>query len=132
LRRRTANPGRSLAQTPRPRSFAIDSFGTRSDLYDPPRTDGKQHETLCTVATTATVIAALASGAAAKERLQKLSAGQIRAKMAGMELTNGVHWRELYGAGRHHHERLDGTGKTVELRREGLRPLQGVIELGRK
>jgi hypothetical protein len=41
-------------------------------------------------------IAVLASGAAAEERLQKLSAGQIRAKIAGMELTDEVHWRELY------------------------------------
>jgi hypothetical protein len=42
-------------------------------------------------------VAALASGAAAEEKLQKLSAGQIRAKIAGMELTDEVHWRELYG-----------------------------------
>lgn len=54
---------------------------------------------LGTAVTAATVLAALASGAAAEEKLQKLSAGQIRAKMAGMELTDGVHWRELYGRG---------------------------------
>ena len=54
---------------------------------------------LGTAVTAATVVAALASGAAAEEKLQKLSAGQIRAKMAGMELTDGVHWRELYGRG---------------------------------
>ena len=35
--------------------------------------------------------------AAAQEKLQKLSAGQIRTKIAGMELTDEVHWRELYG-----------------------------------
>ena len=44
-------------------------------------------------------VAALASGAAAEEKHQKLSAGQIRAKIAGMKLTDEVHWRELYGRG---------------------------------
>ena len=114
---------------------------------------------LGTAVTAATVVAALASGAAAEEKLQKLSAGQIRAKMAGMELTDEVHWRELYGRGgtvtsdsmgrkRTGKWRVEKdqlciefdkdppakcyevwmSGKTVELRREGLMPLQGVIE----
>jgi hypothetical protein len=87
------------------------------------------------------------------------------AKMAGMELTDGVHWRELYGRGgtvtsdsmgrkRTGKWRVEKdqlciefdkdppakcyevwmSGRTVELRRESLMPLQGVIEqpLGRK
>ena len=114
---------------------------------------------LGTAVTAATVVAAFASGAADEEMLQKLSAGQIRAKMAGMELTDGVHWRELYGRGgtvtsdsmgrkRTGKWRVEKdqlciefdkdppakcyevwmSGKTVELRREGLMPLQGVIE----
>ena len=114
---------------------------------------------LGTAVTAATVVAALASGAAAEEKLQKLSAGQIRAKIAGMELTDQVHWRELYGRGgtvtsdsmgrkRTGKWRVEKdqlciefdkdppakcyevwmSGKTVELRREGLMPLQGVIE----
>ena len=114
---------------------------------------------LGTAVTAATVVAALASGAAAEEKLQKLSAGQIRPKMAGMKLTDGVHWRELYGRGgtvtsdsmgrkRTGKWRVEKdqlciefdkdppakcyevwmSGKTVELRREGLMPLQGVIE----
>ena len=114
---------------------------------------------LGTAVTAATVVAALASGAAAEERLKRLWAGQIRAKMAGMELTDGVHWRELYGRGgtvtsdsmgrkRTGKWRVEKdqlciefdkdppakcyevwmSGKTVELRREGLMPLQGVIE----
>ena len=120
---------------------------------------------LGTAVTAATVVAALASGAAAEEKLQKLSAGQIRAKMAGMELTDGVHWRELYGRGgtvtsdsmgrkrtgkwRVEKDQLciefeneppaNGyevwmSGKKVELRRQGLLPLQGVVEqpTGRK
>src|SRR5262249_6967684 len=40
--------------------------------------------------------ATLASSVAAEEKLQKLSGGQIRAKIAGMELTDEVHWRELH------------------------------------
>jgi hypothetical protein len=48
---------------------------------------------------TVAAVAAFASGIVAEEKLQKLSAGQIRAKIAGMELTDEVHWRELYGRG---------------------------------
>jgi hypothetical protein len=33
---------------------------------------------------------------AAEEKPQKLSGAQIRSKIAGMELTDQVHWRELY------------------------------------
>ncbi len=114
---------------------------------------------LGTAAAAAAVVAALASGTAAEEKLQKLSAGQIRAKIAGMELTDQVHWRELYGRGgtvtsdsmgrkrtgkwRVEKDKLciefDNdppakcyevwmSGKKVELRHEGLMPLQGVIE----
>src|SRR5262245_8611682 len=41
-------------------------------------------------------VAIFGSGAAAGEKFQKLTAGQIRAKLAGMELTDNVHWRDLY------------------------------------
>ena len=109
-------------------------------------------------ATTALVVV-LASGALAEEKLQKLSAGQIRARIAGMELTDEVHWRELYersgtvtstsmGRKRTGKWRVEKdqlciefekeppakcyevwmSGKKVELRREGLLPLQGVVE----
>ena len=104
------------------------------------------------------VVAALASSAAAEDKLQKLSAGQIRGKIAGMELTDEVHWRELYersgavtsnsmGRKRTGKWRIEKdqlciefdkeppakcyevwmSGKNVELRREGLMPLQGVL-----
>jgi hypothetical protein len=115
-------------------------------------------------ATTALVVV-LASGALAEEKLQKLSAGQIRARIAGMELTDEVHWRELYersgtvtstsmGRKRSGKWRVEKdqlciefekeppakcyevwmSGKKVELRRQGLLPLQGVVEqpTGRK
>ena len=36
------------------------------------------------------------SNAGAEQKFQKLTAGQIRARFAGMELTNNVHWRDLY------------------------------------
>ena len=104
------------------------------------------------------VLAASASDAAAQDKLQKLSAGQIRGKIAGMELTDEVHWRELYersgtvtsnsmGRKRTGKWRVEKdqlciefdkeppakcyevwmSGKNVELRREGLMPLQGVL-----
>ena len=109
--------------------------------------------------------AVLSSGAAAEEKLQKLSAAQIRSKIVGMELTDKVHWRELYGRGgtvtsdsmgrkRTGKWRVEKdqlcvefdkepsakcyevwmSGKKVELRGEGLLPLQGVVEppTGRK
>ena len=100
-----------------------------------------------------------ASSASAEERLQKLSGGQIRGKIAGMELTDEVHWRELYersgtvmsnsmGRKRTGKWRVEKdqlciefdkeppakcyevwtAGQKVELRREGLLPLQGVLE----
>jgi hypothetical protein len=103
--------------------------------------------------------AVLSSGAAAEEKLQKLSAAQIRSKIVGMELTDKVHWRELYGRGGTVTSDSMGrkrtgkwkvekdqlcidfdkdppakcyevwmSGKKVELRREGLLPLRGVIE----
>jgi len=36
-----------------------------------------------------------ASSAAAEEKFQKLTGTQIRAKVAGMELTDNIHWRDL-------------------------------------
>src|SRR5262249_13989622 len=33
---------------------------------------------------------------AAQERFQKLTPGQIKARLAGMEITDGVHWAEQY------------------------------------
>jgi hypothetical protein len=41
-------------------------------------------------------MATLGPSATAEEKFQKLSGGQIRAKLAGMELTDNVHWRDLY------------------------------------
>ncbi len=38
----------------------------------------------------------LGTTAATEGKFQKLTAGQIRAKLAGMELTDNVHWRDLY------------------------------------
>lgn len=104
-------------------------------------------------------IAILGSNAAAEEKFQKLSAGQIRTKLAGMELTDNVHWRDLYqrngtvmstsmGRKRTGKWRVERdelciefenepipkcydvwiSGKQVELRREGLLPLQGSLE----
>jgi len=104
-------------------------------------------------------VAVCGSNADAEEKFQKLNAGQIRAKLAGMELTDNVHWRDLYqrngtvvrtsmGRKRTGKWRVEEdqlciefekepvpkcydvwlSGKQVELRREGLLPLQGTVE----
>jgi hypothetical protein len=99
------------------------------------------------------------SNAVSEEKFQKLTGGQIRAKLAGMELTDNVHWRDLYqrngtvtstsmGRKRTGKWRIEKdqlciefenepvpkcydvwlSDKQVDLRREGLLPLQGTIE----
>ena len=104
-------------------------------------------------------VAALGSTAVTEEKFRKLTGGQIRAKLAGMELTDNVHWRDLYqrngtvmstsmGHKRTGKWRVEDdqlciefekepipdcydvwlSGKRVELRREGLSPLQGILE----
>jgi hypothetical protein len=104
-------------------------------------------------------VAILGSSADAEGKFQKLTAGQIRAKLAGMELTDNVHWRDLYqrngtvtstsmGRNRTGKWRIEKDqlciefenepvpkcydvwlyDKQIELRREGLSPLQGTIE----
>jgi hypothetical protein len=104
-------------------------------------------------------MAIFGSNAAAEQKFEKLTAGQIRAKLAGMELTDNVHWRDLYqrngtvtstSMGRKRSGRwlvendqlciefekelipncydVWLSGKQVELRREGLLPLQGTLE----
>jgi|SRR5262247_2175412 hypothetical protein len=104
-------------------------------------------------------VAALGAGATAEEKFQKLTGGQIRGKLGGMELTDNVHWRDLYqrngtvmstsmGRKRTGKWRVEQnqlciefekdpiatcydvwiSGKDVELRREGLLPLQGTLE----
>ena len=93
---------------------------------------------------------AVATQADAGEKFQKLSGAQIRARLVGMEMTDNVHWADVYGSGgalktysmgrkkdgkwRIEKDELcvdrgldDGgcyqvwlAGKNVELRREGL------------
>jgi hypothetical protein len=41
-------------------------------------------------------VAALGSTAVTEEKFQKLTGGHIRARFGGMELTDSVHWRDLY------------------------------------
>jgi len=99
-----------------------------------------------------------ATQAAAEEKFQKLAGGQIRAKIAGMEISDQVHWREVYdrsgrvtsmsmGRKRTGKWRVEKdqlcielekdpvncydvlvSGKKVKLQREGLLPLEGMIE----
>jgi hypothetical protein len=44
-------------------------------------------------------IAIFGSGTAAQEKLQKLSGSQIRARLAGMDFTDEVHWRDSFERG---------------------------------
>ena len=104
-------------------------------------------------------VATLGPTAAAEEKFQKLKGGQTRAKLPGMELTDNVHWRDLYqrngtvmstsmGRKRTGKWQIENdqlcvefekepitdcydvwlSGKQVELRREGVLPLQGTLE----
>ena len=98
------------------------------------------------------------SVAQAEEQFQRLTGAQIRASVAGMELSDDVHWRELYersgkltsssmGRKRAGKWRIEkdqlcvelekepancyevwASGKKVKLQREGMLPLEGVIE----
>jgi hypothetical protein len=102
--------------------------------------------------------AALGSGAAAEEKFHKLTSSQIRASLAGMEVTDNVHWRDLYerngsvistsmGRKRTGKWRVEKdqlcvefenempncyevlvSGKRAKLQREGALPLEVVIE----
>jgi hypothetical protein len=110
------------------------------------------------VGTVIIALAAWAFAAAAEEKFQKLAGGQIRAKVAGMEISDDVHWREVYdrsgrvtsmsmGRKRTGKWRIEKdllcielekepancyevwvSGKKVKLQREGILPLEGVIE----
>jgi hypothetical protein len=104
-------------------------------------------------------VAALGSTAVTEEKFQKLTGGQIRAKLAGTELTDNVHWRDRYqrngtvmstsmGRKRTGKWQIENdqlciefekepipqcydvwlSGNQVELRREGLSPLEGTLE----
>jgi hypothetical protein len=104
-------------------------------------------------------VAALGSTAVTEEKFQKLTGGQIRAKLAGTELTDNVHWRDRYqrngtvmstsmGRKRTGKWQIENDqlciefekepipqcydvwlfGNQVELRREGLSPLEGTLE----
>ncbi len=52
----------------------------------------------------------LEASAVAAEHSQKLSGSQIRAKFTGMQLTDEVHWREVYDR--------DGTLRSYRARHE--------------
>jgi hypothetical protein len=113
----------------------------------------------CVAAGTILCAVALAGYAQAEQKFQKLTGAQIRAKLAGMDLSDGVHWRDVYerngtvssksmGSKRNGKWRIEKdqfcialdnepipkcydvwlAGKQVELRREGLLPLQGALE----
>jgi hypothetical protein len=124
------------------------------------RHDERHDEKTTAAAATALLgVFAFQPPAAAEQKFQKLTGGQIRAKLTGVELTDNVHWRDLYqrngtvmstsmdrkrtGKWRVESDQLCIefekepipqcydvwlSGKQVELRREGLLPLQCTLE----
>jgi hypothetical protein len=102
--------------------------------------------------------ATFGSGAAAAEKFHKLTGAQIRVNLTGMEVTDNVHWRDLYerngsvtstsmGRKRTGRWRVEKdqlcvefeqempncyevlvSGKKAKLQREGAFPLEVVIE----
>ena len=58
--------------------------------------DGPVQQRLPVAGAACLAVAILASTATAAEKFIKLSSGQIRARIAGLELTDNVHWRDLY------------------------------------
>ena len=51
---------------------------------------------LCVTGLAFLAVVTFGSTAIAAEKFQKLSGAQIRGSLAGMELTDNVHWRDLY------------------------------------
>jgi hypothetical protein len=100
----------------------------------------------------------VAGAAAAQQKFQKLTGVQIRAKFGGMELTDQVHWYDLYEkngtlvSSSMGHKRIgkwwtekdqlcvddsetvrcyevQASGNNVQLRAEGLYPVNAVLRL---
>src|SRR5262249_39714246 len=121
--------------------------------------DGPVRQSLHEAGVACLAVAILASTATAAEKFKKLTGGQIRAHLVGMELTDNVHWRDLYqrngtvmsismGRKQTGKWRIEKdqfciefekepipkcydvwlSGNAIELRGEGLLPLQGVLE----
>jgi hypothetical protein len=76
-------------------------------------------------------VATLGPSAAAEEKFQKLTGGQVRAKLAGMDLTDNVHWRDSYqrngtvmsismGRKRTGKWRVDGDQLCIEFEKEPI------------
>lgn len=52
------------------------------------------------------------SGALAAEQFKKMSGPQIRTKFSGMEMTDQIHWREIYRRGGSFESRSMGRTRT--------------------
>jgi hypothetical protein len=64
-----------------------------------------------TIIAAATLASISVESAVAAEGAQKLSGSQIRAKIAGMQLTDEVHWRDVYDRDGSLRSYADGTKK---------------------
>jgi len=80
---------------------AVPHLQLRKLVHEPPR-----------LAVVLASVGAIVSGAAAAEQFQKLSGSQIRGKLAGMEITDEVHWADVYGR--------DGTLTTFSMGKKSV------------
>ena len=113
---------------------------------------------LCVAGLAFLAVTTAGSSGITQDKFEKFTAGQIRAKLAGMELTDNVHWRDLYqrngtvmstsmGRKRTGKWRVESDQLCIEFEkepvpkcydvwlsgkqvelREGLLPLQGTLE----
>jgi hypothetical protein len=86
-----------VTKTPAVRARTLDRRGFYAAVphLPPPKLGPKPTRLMIVLAG----VGAMLSVAAAAEKFQKLSGSQIRAKLAGMEITDEVHWADVYGAG---------------------------------
>jgi len=94
-----------VTKTPAVRARTLDrrGFYAAVPLLPTPKLGPKPTRLMIVLAS----VGAVLSVAAAAEKFQKLSGSQIRAKLAGMEITDEVHWVDVYGA--------DGTLTTFSM-----------------
>jgi hypothetical protein len=113
-----------MTKTPAVRARTLDRRGFYATVpHLPPRKLGPKPTRLIIVLAS---VGAMLSVAAAAEKFQKLSGSQIRAKLAAMEITDEVHWADVYGAGGTLTTFSDHRQMVGQARRALSRPRQGV------
>ena len=67
-------------------------------------------KTMATISMAAVIVLSLVETGTTAENFKKLSGGQIRARLAGMQISDEVHWREVY--------QRDGTLRSYSMGRK--------------